>query len=714
MKKKTFIKRISAGLLAAVCIFTLPVCSASARNVPADASFNWSYVDGITGKSKQNNVLKNSLHLSEYAISIDAGDSFKLEAFVSSNISVSNFVEFSSGDSTIAKVDRNGVVTGYTNGSTVITAKVPGSGNTATCTVTVYGSVPLPTHPATEKPTQPATQPPTQQPTTEAPTKAPTQPPTTQPPATEPPTNPPDYTVKVTPGSLSVYKGCNAFIKAESKLDVSFSSSNSSVASVDSRGVVKGISAGTATITVTNGYQSGYCKITVNSGSSVGISNSSASIYTDQSILLTSGSNVRWSSSDTSVCRVGSDGVVYGVGRGIAVVTASVSGGAATCLVEVGDYAPVRFAYASPNSAPKNSTVKFRAITDSGKKAVKFKYSINGQSDWVTATDKVFDGKNCIWTAYATLNTNGTYSVQAYSSKNGSSFDTCGDGETTAFVTSASDFTTTSNERRRASDEIIDVIANYEGFLSELTPDSITGDPTIGYGRVIYSGNKFYNNLTKTEAFAYLVQSVNNDGYAESVNNYLLSHGALFNQRQYDALVCFTYNCGVYALPGDDDLAAVFFNSSTAVSSSNNPHSGTQCLLIGDYVNVRSGPGTGYSIVSNLRINTTVTLVSGTRYTGSGLGWYNITMSDGSTGYICEDYITFIGAGYDLAKVNKDSFISNFLQWHHAGGCIWGLLYRRVDEAEIFLYGDYKRDGSYNEYGINFTCKKNSSFGIYG
>ena len=41
------------------------------------------------------------------------------------------------------------------------------------------------------------------------------------------------------------------------------------------------------------------------------------------------------------------------------------------------------------------------------------------------------------------------------------------------------------------------------------------------------------------------------------------------------------------------------------------------------------------------------------------------------------------------------------LAYHHAGGqCYYGLLYRRADELEMFLYGDYISDGSRNKYGF--------------
>ncbi|MDY3861860.1 MAG: Ig-like domain-containing protein [Ruminococcus sp.] len=696
MNKKLLYKKITALFLAVIILTAVPGVQVFAQEIPSDASFNSSYVDSVTGKKSDKNVLKDDLYLSESEISIDAGDTFKLEAYVSSSVSVMNSVEFSSGDTSVAVVNNKGEVTGYTQGATVITATMPGSGKKAECVVKVNGSVPIPTQPPTQAPTEP-------------PTQQPTEPPTTAPEV--------DYSVSISPEQVTMYKGCNYYLQTVCAVPVSFKSSNSSVVSVDSRGVITALSSGTATITAYNDRKSASSKITVYSGSNVSISNSSAELNLDRSMRLTASDGVSWSSSNNNVVKVSSDGVIYAQGKGLAVVTAGTSSGAATCLVTVGDYAPIRFAYASPNSAPRNSTVKFRAITDSGKTAVRFKYSLNGNSGWVDADEKTSDGKICIWTAHIKLQEAGTYSVTAYSKTGSSSWETCDEAETTSFVTNSSDSSEPVYERRRASDEIINVIANYEGFLSELTPDPLTGDPTIGYGRVIYSGQKFYNNLTRAEAFAYLVQSVNNDGYAESVNNYFISRNAMFNQQQYDAMVSFTYNAGVNALPGDDDMANVFFNSRTAQSGSDVPiQSGTKCVVTGDYVNVRSGAGTDYRVLETVTYDTTLTLVSPQRYTGSGLGWYNVTLPDGTVGYICEDYISFCGAGtmYNLSKVDKDSFISNFLQWHHAGGCIWGLLYRRVDEAEIFFYGDYERDGSSNKYGFNFTCKRNPDFGIYG
>lgn len=698
MKNKNIFIKITSIVLCIVMVLTIPAFSAGAAAVPSNASFNSSYVDEIIGEESPSEKLNGDVYLSENEITIDAGDSFKLDAFVSSNISVMNSVIFSSSNTNVATVDNKGTVKGIGGGTATVTVKVNGSGKTASCTVNVKGEIYVPdTEPTTAVPT----------------TQKPTEPPTTAPPTTQPTTV--SQNVTVSPSSVTIYKGCNYLLKAESQASVSWKSSNTSVVTVDSKGLIKGVSAGTATITASTATKSASCKVTVKSGSSVDISNSSKTICKGQSLLLTSSDSVSWSSDNTSVATVSSDGVVCGVSQGTAVISAKTSSGAATCVVTVNAAAPIRFAYASPNSAPKNSDVTFIAITDKSRTAVKFEYTINGKTQTVNASSKTADGNTYIWKATAKLSTAGAYNVTAYSQYNsGTSWSTCNDAKTTAFVTESTSLTANVHEKRRASDKLINVIADYEGFISEISEDPLADVLNIGYGHVIYGGNVFYNNLTKNEAFAMLVQSVNNDGYADSVNNYLMNHNAKFNQPQYDALVCFVYNVGTGALAGDDDLERVFFNSNTRESGSSSISAGSACYVNDDYVNLRSGPSTSDSVIITMRINTTATLVSTTKYSGSGLSWYNIKLSDGTVGYICSDYLSFSGTGdmYNIGKINKSDFIYYFLQWHHAGGCVWGLLYRRIDETEMMFYNDYIRDGYANNHGFKFTCHSNSSFSI--
>lgn len=517
--------------------------------------------------------------------------------------------------------------------------------------------------------------------------------------------------LKLSDTSETIYKGNKYALTATGASSVKWSSSNTSVATVDSKGVVTAKSTGSATIKATSGSKSVSCSITVKSGSSVNISHTSiSSIPLDKSVLLTSStSGVSWKSSNTSIATV-NNGIVDTKGKGYVTITAYTSNGAASCLISVTDRDNIRFTYASPNSAPKNSEVTFKAITDTTRTAVRFVVSNGSTSYTVNATSKVQDGDTYIWSGSKKLSASGKWTVKAYSKYKTSNkyLTTSGNGEGEVFVTSSTDTTTTVCGERRASDDVINLIANYEGFLSSVTADSITTDPTLGYGKVVTSGEQFYNSLTKNEAYAYLCQTVNKGGYTTKTNSFLLENNIKFNQKQFDALVCFTYNVGAYAIYNDSDLQSVLLNTGSGSSGIKDGASG---YVNGSDVNLRSGAGTGYSVLKCMSKNTKFTFVDGKVYNSN---WYKIKLSDGTIGYIYKSYASASGgSSRDLNNVDKQAFINNFLQYHHAAGsCYWGLLYRRIDEAEVFFYGDYKRDGQYNKKGLDFTCKVNRGFGI--
>lgn len=537
----------------------------------------------------------------------------------------------------------------------------------------------------------------------------PTTQPTTQP-ATKPTTTKPSTSssVKLSVSSKTIFTGNRFAITATASGSVSWSSSKTSVATVDSRGIVTAKKAGSATITAKSGSHSATCKITVKSGSSVNISNSNVNLPWQKSMLLKSStSGVTWSSSNTKIATV-KNGVVDTVGKGYVTITASTSYGAATCLIHVMPRESVRFCYASPNSAPLNSNVSFKAITDTDRVGVYFVVTNGSTSYKVNAKNKVKDGNSYIWTGTQKLSKSGKWSVKAYSKFKTESkyYTTAGGGEGEVFVTSTTNKTTTACAERRASDEVIKLIANYEGFLSKVTADSITTDPTLGYGKVVISGEQFYNNITSNQAYAYLCQTVNKGGYTTTTNSYLVNNGIKFNQQQFDALVCFAYNVGSGVFYNDSELQSVLLNT----GSSGTIKAGASGTVSAYDVNLRSGAGTNYSVVTRMNYGTKLTLVDGKRY---NTNWYKVKLSNGTTGYIHKDYVSVSGGSRDLNNVNKQNLIDALLQYHHAAGsCYWGLLYRRVDEAETFLYGDYDRDGQHNYHKFHFSCYSNPSFGI--
>lgn len=139
-------------------------------------------------------------------------------------------------------------------------------------------------------------------------------------------------------------------IKATNK-NVTWQSSDISVATVDEGGKVVGVKAGKAEITVTtlDGNKTATCKVTVTPPpvAVTGVSFNSESVtidaYTSIKLVATvapenaTNQNITWSSSKSSVAKVDKNGVVLGKKAGTARITATTSDGhkKATCKVTV-------------------------------------------------------------------------------------------------------------------------------------------------------------------------------------------------------------------------------------------------------------------------------------------------------------------------------------------------------------------------------------------
>lgn len=513
-------------------------------------------------------------------------------------------------------------------------------------------------------------------------------------------------------GTASVTAGSSVklnFTTNESS-ELTWTSSNENVAAVKN-GVVSGFRAGTVIITATtpSGVKKS-CTVTVNAastGSVVGVSRSSSSVCVGQTLYLTgwaSKGNVTWKSSNTAIATV-SNGYVYAKATGKAAITVNDSyGHTAVCVVTVNAAEPVQFIYSQTNSATLNSTVTLVAITDQTRDQVKFVVDENGTKKEIAATSKTAEGSTYVWTAAYKTTVAGTLPLSAYSTLKGTNdWQTCSGGTADIFVSEQTSKTQTAVRELRASSEMIAFIADKEGFVSEVTPDTLANNiPTIGHGYVVWEGETFYNNLTETQAFALLVRAVNEDSYTSKVNAMLIDNNVAFNQQQFDALVSFSYNLGTGWTSGSD-LKDILLSSVTT-DTSTTVLTGTVNASTG--LNLRSDPTTSASVIKVLPNGSTVILVSSEKYNSV---WYKVKTSDGTVGYCSSSYLvvkTTNAVRKDLNYVNKNALIKEMLAYHHAGGvCYYGLLYRRADELEMFLYGDYEPDGRNNKYNFpNPSC----------
>ena len=247
-----------------------------------------------------------SILLNRTSASIRVHESISLTATVTPAIASDRTVTWSTANPNIAQVSSNGIVTGISAGTTVITATTA-NGMTATCTVTVQ---PVDHFPAS-------------------------------------------ITLDRTSATVNINSAitlhATVLPATAANRTVTWSSSNPSVATVNSNGVVTGVSAGTTVITATtvNGLTATSTvtvQLTDNFPTSITLDRTAATINIHSALTLhatvlpsnAANRTVTWSSSNHNVATVNSSGRVTGISAGTAVITATTANGlTATSVITV-------------------------------------------------------------------------------------------------------------------------------------------------------------------------------------------------------------------------------------------------------------------------------------------------------------------------------------------------------------------------------------------
>ena len=179
--------------------------------------------------------------------------------------------------------------------------------------------------------------------------------------------------------------------------NVEWTSSDTSVATVDNTGLVTGVKAGTATITAKAGEKEAKCTVTVTTGAvaatGITLDKATASVTKGETLTLTatvtpsdSTDAITWTTSDENVATV-ANGVVTAVGVGEATITATAGEVNATCAVTVVAYA--NGTYTLSDSTISQGTALSDGTSSDGAVSWSGLYSNGNDYAYTTSSSKV-------------------------------------------------------------------------------------------------------------------------------------------------------------------------------------------------------------------------------------------------------------------------------------------------------------------------------------
>lgn len=268
--------------------------------------------------STPSNVKVTGISVSPTSKTIKVGETLSLTSTVKPEDASNKTVSWTSSNTSIAKVDSSGTVTGVKKGTATITVKTEDGGYTATSKITVQEGTVDPASPISVSKI----------------TLSPT-------------------TITIKPKQTYSLKATVLPSDAANK-SIKWTSSNKTVATVNSSGVIVGLSAGTATITATtvDGNKTAKATVTVEAEyihvKGIKVTPLAAIMYSGDTLQLSEtvtpndayNKSVKWTSSNTSVATVNSHGVVNAIKSGVALISATTEDGkkVATSKITVKEY----------------------------------------------------------------------------------------------------------------------------------------------------------------------------------------------------------------------------------------------------------------------------------------------------------------------------------------------------------------------------------------
>lgn len=416
-----------------------------------------------------------------------------------------------------------------------------------------------------------------------------------------------------------------------------------------------------------------------------------------------------WYTDDSQIASVNLNGIVHSVKCGETAVYAvnKSNGEVSRCVVKILPMQPVRCCYSASGSViDKNTNCELVALSHQNVSEVKFEL-VNGRFGSSSECHSCgFDGDLKVWKQSVYLSNVGDYRVNVFA-KSDDRWVKCDELGFNITVSNPCDCDGHCISKRCASSGLIDFVSSCEGFVSKVYLD-VSDYLTIGYGELIHPFEPFYNNLSKTEANAKLINKINGR-YASALNNFFAQNKIHFTQCQFDALLSFCYNLGTGWMYNNSHLAEVLKNCSRGegtyygyVKSSNG-------------LNIRCLPDVKSKKIGALRNNTKIKLLQRDLINGE---WYHIATDSGKEGYCFAKFLNVVceSSSYKhLDNVDRNEFINIFLKYHHSGcKCYPGLLARRCQELDMFFCGTYQRfkAGNFRDLRYNLPDCAKKAFGV--
>ena len=254
-------------------------------------------------------VAVNSISLDKSNIELTVGHSSTLSATIAPDNATNKSISWTSSNTSVANVNSSGLVSAVAEGSAIITVTAEDGNKTSTCSVIVKSAVVPVIGVSLDK-----------------------------------------ITAELTAGQTLQLTATIAPDNATNK-NILWTSSNTSVANVNSSGLVSAVAEGSAIITVTaeDGNKTSTCSVTVKSAVvpviGVSLDKTTAELTAGQTLQLAAtvtpdnatNKDVIWSSSNTSVATVNKVGIVNAVASGSVIITVRTVDGekTATCSITI-------------------------------------------------------------------------------------------------------------------------------------------------------------------------------------------------------------------------------------------------------------------------------------------------------------------------------------------------------------------------------------------